>query len=110
MPGPSPQPAPYGYGLSRHDGGTVLHTLAADWTLTLHPGHPASLWEEYRVDRWYPTAPGRCRRVATWKAPTAENGGGGLRLCPACQLTDAQRALLDSRFLAPRPSRTGLLR
>lgn len=105
MPLPGLQPAPYGYGLSRHDGGTVLHTLAADWTLTFHPGHPDSLWAEYRTDRWYPTAPGRCRRVATWKAP-AVGPGGGPPVCPACQLTDHQRALLDTR-VGPPLTRTG---
>ncbi|MER0443082.1 hypothetical protein ABR738_00575 [Streptomyces sp. Edi4] len=101
MPARSLQPAPYGYGLSRHDGGTLQHILAADWTITFHPGHLDSLWEEYRADRWYPTAPGRCRRVATWKAPAATPGGGGPPLCPACQLTDRQRALNDTRIGPP---------
>ncbi|MFF2571104.1 hypothetical protein [Streptomyces sp. NPDC058084] len=110
MPGPSIQPAPYGHGLSRYDNGTLLHTLAADWTITLHPGTPDSLWDEYRTDRWYPTAPSRCRRVATWKAPVAHSGAGGTRPCPACQLTDAERALLDTRIGPPHTTETGHLR
>ncbi|MER5302237.1 hypothetical protein ABT039_22640 [Streptomyces lasiicapitis] len=97
MPEPDDE-APFGYGLSIYDGGTLLHTLAAAWTITFHPGHPDSLWAEYRRSNWYATAPGRCRRVSTWKSdpPSADTPR---RRCPACQLTDAQRALLDTHDL-----------
>ncbi|MEV1042954.1 hypothetical protein AB0J01_41300 [Streptomyces sp. NPDC050204] len=101
--------APFGYGLSAYDGGKLLHTLAADWTITLQPGYPDILWPEYQSDTWHATAPGRCRRVATWKA-TAAGLGDGARLCPACQMSDAQRALLDTRIGPPLATRTGLLR
>ncbi|MEJ8654849.1 hypothetical protein WKI65_44130 [Streptomyces sp. MS1.AVA.3] len=106
---PAADDAPYGYGLSIYDGGTAVHTLAADWTITYHPGHPDSLWAEYRTDSWYPTAPGRCRRVTNWKA-VAPTAGSPRRLCPACRLTDAERALLDSHlplYIPPVPIRAG---
>ncbi|MEU2453966.1 hypothetical protein ABZ605_28285 [Streptomyces sp. NPDC012765] len=89
--------APFGYGLSQYDGGIHVHVLAADWTITHHPGHPDSLWPEFQTARWYPTAPARCRRAAQWKAAAPAPGPAQPGVCPACRLTDAQRAQLDTR-------------
>lgn len=96
---PADTDTPFGYGVSLYDGGAHTHVLAADWTITHHPGHPASLWPEFQTARWYPTAPARCRRTTQWKAPAPAPATGTPhpRVCPACLLTDAQRAQLDTR-------------
>ncbi|MEO3976742.1 hypothetical protein [Streptomyces sp. CAU 1734] len=93
--------AQYGYGISRHDDGVLVHIAAGAWSVRYWPGNPDSLRTEERTGYWIASVWGRCGRGLTWKSGPPESGGP--RPCPACGFSRAELAGRRTRVRPTRP-------